>query len=52
MLSDEGCARNSEDIFSLQLVLDMLKTILVEEVKAANFHTLEAYRQKEATEKR
>ncbi|RLN28527.1 hypothetical protein C2845_PM05G03160 [Panicum miliaceum] len=59
---------DSEDILSLQLELDMIKTILVEEVKAraeievrtsalgdelkaANLHILEAYRQKEATER-
>uniref|UniRef100_K3ZFB5 Uncharacterized protein n=1 Tax=Setaria italica TaxID=4555 RepID=K3ZFB5_SETIT len=66
--SDEGSVRNTEEILSLQLELDMLKTILMEEVKAraeaedraaalgdelkaANFHVLEACRQKEATEK-
>nr|CAB3446207.1 unnamed protein product [Digitaria exilis] len=67
--SDEGSVSNTEDILSLQLELDMLKTILMEEVKAraqaadwaaalgdelkaANFHILEACRQKEVTEKK
>ncbi|CAN6361616.1 unnamed protein product [Urochloa humidicola] len=66
--SNEGYVRNTDDVLSLQLELDVLKTILVEEVKAraevedrtaalgvelnaANFHILEACRQKEATEK-
>ncbi|CAL4898210.1 unnamed protein product [Urochloa decumbens] len=65
---NEGSVRNTEDVLSLQLELDVLKTIFVEEVKAhaeveertaalgvelkaANFHILEACRQKEATEK-
>jgi kinesin family protein 15 len=50
--SDEGSVRNSEDMLSPQIELDILKTIFVEEVKAANFHILEACRQKEATEKK
>ncbi|PAN21620.1 hypothetical protein PAHAL_3G480400 [Panicum hallii] len=66
--SDDGFMRNSEDILSLQLELDIIKTILVEEIKAraeievrtsalgdelkaANLHILEAYRQKEDAEK-
>ncbi|CAL4970403.1 unnamed protein product [Urochloa decumbens] len=66
--ANEGFVRNTEDVLSLQLELDVLKTVFVEEVKAraevedrtaalgvelkaANFHILEACRQKEATEK-
>ncbi|KAJ1266080.1 hypothetical protein BS78_08G123600 [Paspalum vaginatum] len=66
--SDELFMRNSEDILCLQLELDIIKTVLVEEVKAhaeakvritsddklkaENLHILEACRQKEAIEKK
>ncbi|WVZ91021.1 hypothetical protein U9M48_037254 [Paspalum notatum var. saurae] len=66
--SDELFMRNSEDIICLQMELDIIKTVLFEEIKAhaeanvritsddklktEDLHILEACRQKEAIEKK
>lgn len=66
--TDDGSISYSEDIIYLQLELDIIKTVLMEEIKnqaeiqvrtivlgdelkAADLRILEAYRQKEATER-